>query len=123
MHVVHACKLRPAPLSSIILLSLICQAMSRSAPSQASPSRGALPLLDSARTPRTESHQLRDATLYWDAQFMLRGIYRRDAWPHRPGTESRSVHVCSSSLIHVQVRAAFPLPFQRARADDLVLQR
>jgi hypothetical protein len=68
------------------------------------------------------TNQLRDASLHSDAQFTLRGIYR-DAWPHHPGTESPRMHVCSSSLMHVQVRAAFPLPFRRARADDLVLQR
>ncbi|KAJ6599581.1 hypothetical protein B0H10DRAFT_2084231 [Mycena sp. CBHHK59/15] len=176
MHVVHARKrVRRAPLSSIILLSLIVvsalplpshvsfcakssQSLARSTPSP----RAALARASPATTPLAErrrpclaglrldvyvvpplpcisyispsrtqrgrlvpnlANQLRDASLHSDAQFTLRGIYRRDAWPHRPGTESPRMHVCSSSLIHVQVRAAFPLPFRRARVDDLVLQR
>jgi hypothetical protein len=72
------------------------------------------------RLVRNLANQLRNASLHSDAQFILRGIYRRGAWPHRPGTESPCMHVCSSSLIHVQIRAAFPLPFRRARADSLV---
>jgi hypothetical protein len=48
------------------------------------------------------ANQLRDASLHSHSQFTLRGIYRCDAWPHRPGTESPHMHICSGSLIHVQ---------------------
>ncbi|KAJ6583270.1 hypothetical protein B0H10DRAFT_2097365, partial [Mycena sp. CBHHK59/15] len=141
-------RVRRAPLSSIILLSLIvvsalpvpshvsCCAKSSQSLARSTPSpRAALARASPATTPLAErrrprlagplrldvycgrlvpnlANQLRDASLHSDTQFTLRGIYRRDAWPHRPGTESPRMRVC----------AAFP-PFRRARADDLVLQR
>ncbi|KAJ6611619.1 hypothetical protein B0H10DRAFT_2029400, partial [Mycena sp. CBHHK59/15] len=129
--VVHARKrVRRAPLSSIILLSLIvvsalpvpshvsCCAKSSQSLARSTPSpRAALARASPATTPLAERRRPRLAgplrldvyvvpplpcISYISPSFTLRGIYRRDAWPHRPGTESPRMRVCSSSLIHVQ---------------------
>ncbi|KAJ6606704.1 hypothetical protein B0H10DRAFT_2074777, partial [Mycena sp. CBHHK59/15] len=141
-------RVRRAPLSSIILLSLIVvsalpvpshvsfcakssQSLARSTPSP----RAALARASPATTPLAERRRPRLAGLlrldvyvvpplpsisYISSSartpFYAPGIYRRDAWPHRPGTESPRMRVCSSMR-------CLSSPFRRARTDDLVLQR